>query len=162
MHAGKAPKAVITDGDPSMRLAIMHMRITDFARDIYLGMTSLITHNHGSPNYSNMGDDVDLYRKKLSWATAYIRGKFFAGIRTISQYKSLHAKLESRYGILDFVTNFQKCVDFLRDKEEELDFRSFYGTPVLQTQFPEIEMSAATLYTQDIFFIDFESPLSGP
>ncbi|XP_057744776.1 protein FAR-RED ELONGATED HYPOCOTYL 3-like [Arachis stenosperma] len=28
------------------------------------------------------------------------------------------------------------------DKEEELDFRSFYGTPVLQTQFPEIERSS--------------------
>ncbi|RYQ83376.1 hypothetical protein Ahy_B10g102035 [Arachis hypogaea] len=71
---------------------------------------------------------VDLHRK-LSWVTAYIRGKFFIGIRTTSQCKSLHAKLggfvESRYGILDFVTNFQRCVDFLRDKEEELDFRSF-------------------------------------
>ncbi|KAL4390341.1 hypothetical protein AHAS_Ahas03G0135400 [Arachis hypogaea] len=73
---------------------------------------------------------MDLYRKKLSWATAYIRGKFFAGLRTTYRWDSLHAKLggfvESRYGILDFVTNFQRCVDFLRDKEEELDFRSFY------------------------------------
>ncbi|KAL4349923.1 hypothetical protein AHAS_Ahas10G0090500 [Arachis hypogaea] len=129
--------------------AIAMMRITDFARDIYLGMPSIIAHNH-------VGDDVDLYRKKLSWATAYIRGKFFIGIRITSQCKSLHAKLggfvESRYGILEFVTNFQRCVDFLRDKEEELDFWSFYGTPVLQTQFPEIEMSATTLYTHDIFY----------
>ncbi|KAL4328544.1 hypothetical protein AHAS_Ahas13G0210700 [Arachis hypogaea] len=99
---------------------------------------------------------MDLYRKKLSWATAYIRGRFFASLRTTSLCELLHAKLggfvESRYRILDFVTNFQRCVDFLRNKEEELDFRSFYGTPMLQTQFPEIERSAATLYTWELFY----------
>ncbi|XLU94867.1 hypothetical protein S245_009219 [Arachis hypogaea] len=98
----------------------------------------------------------DLYTKKLSWATAYIRGCFFAGLRTTSRCESLHAKLrrfvESRYGILEFVTNFQRCVDFLRDNEEELDFRSLYGTPVLQTQFPELEKSGAVNYTREIYF----------
>ncbi|KAL4300121.1 hypothetical protein AHAS_Ahas17G0169200 [Arachis hypogaea] len=43
----------------------------------------------------------ELYRKKYSWATAYIRGRFFAGIRTTSRCESLHAKLgrfvESRW-----------------------------------------------------------------
>ncbi|RYR61445.1 hypothetical protein Ahy_A04g018624 [Arachis hypogaea] len=67
-----------------------------------------------------------LYKKKLSWTTAYIRGCFFAGLRTTSRCELSHAKLgrfvESRYGILEFVTNFQRCVDFLRDNEEELDF----------------------------------------
>ncbi|RYR77999.1 hypothetical protein Ahy_A01g002726 [Arachis hypogaea] len=35
----------------------------------------------------------DIYKKKSSWATVYIRGKFFAGIRTTSWCESLHAKL---------------------------------------------------------------------
>ncbi|RYR00278.1 hypothetical protein Ahy_B07g088387 [Arachis hypogaea] len=52
---------------------------------------------------------------------------------------------------LRFVTNFQRCVDFLRDNEEELDFRSSYGTPVLQTQFPELEKSGAINFTREIF-----------
>ncbi|RYR48168.1 hypothetical protein Ahy_A07g034166 isoform B [Arachis hypogaea] len=47
--------------------------------------------------------------------------------------------------------NFQRCVDFLRDNEEELDFRSLYGSPVLQTQFPELEKSGALNYTKEIF-----------
>ncbi|KAL4315486.1 hypothetical protein AHAS_Ahas15G0189900 [Arachis hypogaea] len=34
----------------------------------------------------------DLYRQKHAWATAYIRGSFFAGIRT-SRYESFHVKL---------------------------------------------------------------------
>ncbi|RYR75659.1 hypothetical protein Ahy_A01g000237 [Arachis hypogaea] len=97
----------------------------------------------------------DVYEKKSSWATAYIRDRFYAGLRTTSRCESLHAKLgrfvESRYGILEFVTNFQRCVDFLRDNEEELDFRSSYGTPVLQTQFPELEKSGAINFTREIF-----------
>ncbi|KAL4390869.1 hypothetical protein AHAS_Ahas03G0188200 [Arachis hypogaea] len=62
----------------------------------------------------------------MSWAIAYIHGCFYAGLRTTSRCESLHAKMgrfmERRYGILVFVTNFQRCVDFLRDNEEELDF----------------------------------------
>ncbi|RYQ87485.1 hypothetical protein Ahy_B09g095001 [Arachis hypogaea] len=97
----------------------------------------------------------DLYTKKHAWATAYIRGRFFAGIRTTSRCESLHAKLgrfvESRYGVLEFVRNFQRCVDFLRDTEDELDFRSWYGTPVLQTEFVELEKSGWTMFTREMF-----------
>ncbi|RYQ88660.1 hypothetical protein Ahy_B09g095726 isoform C [Arachis hypogaea] len=35
----------------------------------------------------------DLYSKKYAWTTTYIRGRFFAGIRTTSRCESLHAKL---------------------------------------------------------------------
>ncbi|RYQ88662.1 hypothetical protein Ahy_B09g095726 isoform D [Arachis hypogaea] len=69
--------------------------------------------------------------------------------------ESLHAKLgqfvKSRYGILEFVTNFQRCVDFLRDNIDELEFRSWYGTPVLQTEFVELEKSAWTKFTREMF-----------
>ncbi|RYR78042.1 hypothetical protein Ahy_A01g002773 [Arachis hypogaea] len=68
----------------------------------------------------------ELYRKKYSWATAYIRGRFFVGNRTTCRCESLLAKLgrfvKSRYGVIEFVTNFQRCVDFLRDNEDELEF----------------------------------------
>ncbi|KAL4357219.1 hypothetical protein AHAS_Ahas09G0164800 [Arachis hypogaea] len=92
----------------------------------------------------------DLYSKKLSWATAYICGRFFAGIKTTFRCESLHAKLgrfvDSRYEILEFKTNFQQCVDILRDNEDELEFRSSYGTPVIQTEFPKLEKSGATKF----------------
>ncbi|XP_025684705.1 protein FAR1-RELATED SEQUENCE 5-like [Arachis hypogaea] len=183
---GKAPKAFITDGDPSMRLAIMHVFPDAHHRLCAWHLLRNATAHVSQPRFTQLFKQcmladievheferqweamvgecgvrevewvMDLYSKKLSWATAYIRGRFFTGLRTTSRCESLHAKLggfvESRYGILDFITNFQRCVDFLRDKEEELDFRSFYGTPVLQTHFQEIERSAATLYTREVFY----------
>ncbi|XP_057758997.1 uncharacterized protein LOC130979549 [Arachis stenosperma] len=59
----------------------------------------------------------ELYRKKYSWATAYIRGRFFVGIRTTSRCESLLAKLGR----------------FVKSR-----------TPILQTQFIELEKSSAT------------------
>ncbi|XP_015960866.1 uncharacterized protein LOC107484836 [Arachis duranensis] len=65
----------------------------------------------------------DLYRKKHSLATTYLRGRFFVGIRTTSRCESLHTKMgrfvDSQYGIIDFITNFKRCIDFVQDKEEE-------------------------------------------
>ncbi|KAL4293652.1 hypothetical protein AHAS_Ahas18G0149500 [Arachis hypogaea] len=94
----------------------------------------------------------DLYTKKYAWATTYIRGRFFAGVRTTSRCESLHAKLnrfvEGRYGVLEFVTNFQRCVNFLRDNEDELKFCSWYSTPVLQTEFVDLEKSGWTKFTR--------------
>ncbi|XP_015945326.1 protein FAR1-RELATED SEQUENCE 5 [Arachis duranensis] len=182
---GKPPTAVITDGDRSMRIAIQqvlpeahhrlyawHLIRNATANVCNLRFTSLFRHcmladfevekfeMHWQAMVEECGTSdhewvKDLYTKKSSWATAYIRGSFFAGIRTTSRCESLHAKLgrfvEKRYGVLDFVTNFQRCVDFLRDNEDELEFRSSYGTPVIQTQFPELEKSGVLCYTREIF-----------
>ncbi|KAL4398562.1 hypothetical protein AHAS_Ahas01G0304300 [Arachis hypogaea] len=182
---GKAPTAVITDGDRSMRVAIQEVFPNAHHRLCAWHLLKNATVNVCKPRFTSlfrhcMLADVevaefemlwdamveecgvrelewvkDVYEKKSSWATAYIRGRFYAGLRTTSRCESLHAKLgrfvESRYGILEFVTNFQRCVDFLRDNEEELDFRSSYGTPVLQTQFPELEKSGAINFTREIF-----------
>ncbi|XLT82123.1 protein FAR1-RELATED SEQUENCE 5 [Arachis hypogaea] len=182
---GKAPKAVITDGDRSMRMAInevfpeAHHRLCAwhllknattnvclprFTTLFRYCMLADIEIEEFEQHWEAMLDECgvrdvewvqDTYRNKLYWATAYIRGRFFAGIRTTSRCESLHAKLgrfvERRYGILNFVTNFQRCVEFLRDNEDEMDFRSSYGTPVLQTQFPELEKSGAMKYTREIF-----------
>ncbi|XLT57603.1 hypothetical protein HN873_050207 [Arachis hypogaea] len=183
---GKAPKAVITDGDTSMRNAIRHVfpethhrlcawhllrnatsnicdsRFTQLFRHCMLADMEV---DEFEAQWEAMLDECgvrevewvkDLYRKKTAWATAYIRGRFFAGIRTTSRCESLHAKLgrfvESRYGVLEFVTNFQRCIDFLRDNEDELEFRSWYGTPVLQTEFVELEKDGWIKYTREMFW----------
>ncbi|KAL4344767.1 hypothetical protein AHAS_Ahas11G0211300 [Arachis hypogaea] len=182
---GRAPKAIITDGDRSMRLAIhevfpdahhrlcaWHLLKNAISNVCMPRFTSLFRHcmladievEEFELQWEAMVSECgvkdhkwvkDLYSKKLLWATAYIRGRFFAGIRTTSRCESLHAKLgrfvESRYGILEFITNFQQCVEFLRDNEDELEFRSSYGTPVIQTEFPELEKSGAMNFTREIF-----------
>ncbi|RYR24906.1 hypothetical protein Ahy_B02g058486 [Arachis hypogaea] len=77
---------------------------------------------------SNVDWVKDLYSKKYAWVTAYIQGRFFAGVRTTS-----------------------RCVDFLRDNEDELEFCSWYGTSVLQTEFVKLEKSAWTKFTREMF-----------
>ncbi|XP_052108828.1 protein FAR1-RELATED SEQUENCE 5 isoform X1 [Arachis duranensis] len=182
---GKAPQSVITDGDPTMRLAIQsvfseaHNRLCAWhllrnaTSNIYdPRFTQLFRHcmladmeiDEFEAHWASMIHECgvgevewvkDLYAKKYAWATAYIRGRFFAGVRTTSRCESLHAKLgkfvESRYGVLEFVTNFQRCVDFLRDNEDELGFRSWYGTPILQTEFVKLEKSGCTKFTREMF-----------
>ncbi|RYR60585.1 hypothetical protein Ahy_A04g017637 isoform A [Arachis hypogaea] len=182
---GRAPKAIITDGDRSMRVAIQEVFPDAHHRLCAWHLLKNATSNVCMPRFTSlfrhcMLADIeveefelqweamvsecgvkdhewvkDLYSKKLLWATTYIRGRFFAGIRTTSRCESLHAKLgrfvESRYGILEFITNFQRCVEFLRDNEDELEFRSSYGTPVIQTEFPELEKSGAMNFTREIF-----------
>lgn len=39
----------------------------------------------------------------------------------------------------------------MRYRELEADFSSSYGEPVLQTQFPNLEISAATVFTKEIY-----------
>ncbi|KAL4381394.1 hypothetical protein AHAS_Ahas04G0129100 [Arachis hypogaea] len=160
---GKAPKVVITDGDRAMRLAIQEVfpeahhrlcawhllknatvnvckpRFTTLLRNCMLADVEV---EEFERQWDAMMDECgvwevewvkDLYAKKMSWATAYIRGCFYAGLRTTSRCESLlHAKMG-------------------RNNEEELDFRSLYGSPVLQTQFPELKKSGALNYTKEIF-----------
>ncbi|RYR46848.1 hypothetical protein Ahy_A07g032694 [Arachis hypogaea] len=116
------------------------------------------THWESMVNDCGVGDVdwvKDLYSKKYAWASADIRGRFLAGVRTTSRCELLHAKLgrfvESRYGVLEFVRKFQMCVNFLRDKEDELEFCSLYGTPVLQTDFVELKKSAWMKFTREMF-----------
>ncbi|KAL4286283.1 hypothetical protein AHAS_Ahas19G0070700 [Arachis hypogaea] len=182
---GKAPQSVITDGDPAMRIAIRTVFPDAHHRLCAWHLLRNSTANISDPRFTQMFRHCmladmeieefkaywesmvnecgvrevewvkDLYTKKHAWATAYICGRFFAGVRTTSRCESLHAKLgrfvESRYGVLEFVRNFQRCVDFLRDTEDELDFRSWYGTPVLQTEFVELEKSGWTMFTREMF-----------
>ncbi|RYR47349.1 hypothetical protein Ahy_A07g033284 [Arachis hypogaea] len=84
----------------------------------------------------------DLYAKKMSWATAYIRGCFYAGLRTTS------TACKNGQVCGKEIRNLGVCHEL---PTEELDFRSLYGSPVLQTQFPELEKSGALNYTKEIF-----------
>ncbi|KAJ1387141.1 FAR1 DNA-binding domain [Sesbania bispinosa] len=67
----------------------------------------------------------DLLDKKHMWATAYITEQFFASLRTTSRCESLHGQLgefiKSRYNLIEFVQHFQRCLCYMRYKEEEED-----------------------------------------
>ncbi|KAJ1387157.1 FAR1 DNA-binding domain [Sesbania bispinosa] len=99
----------------------------------------------------------DMYEKREMWATAYMRGKFFAGFRTTSRCEGLHSELSkfvhSQHNLTDFLQHFFQCVDHMRFKEIEDDFASIHGDPVLQTSLQDLEESAAKFLTREVFFL---------
>jgi hypothetical protein len=98
----------------------------------------------------------EMYEKKKMWATAHIRGSFFAGLRTTSRCEALHSHmgqfLHARINMTDFVGQFHRCLTYFRFKEIEADFQSNYGQPVIQTSLRFIEKSAVKQFTKEIFF----------
>ncbi|KAJ1410095.1 Zinc finger, SWIM-type [Sesbania bispinosa] len=77
----------------------------------------------------------ELYEKKKLWATAHIRGSFFARFCTTSRCEGMHAQY----------------LAYTRQKELEEDFESIRGVPVLQTPYQEIESFAAKVYSRKVF-----------
>jgi hypothetical protein len=99
----------------------------------------------------------EMYAKKRMWATAHIKGEFFAGIRTTSRCEGLHSHIgqfvHSRINLTDFVQQFHRCLTYFRFREIESDYHSNYGQPVLQTSLRFIERSASNQFTREIFFL---------
>lgn len=183
----KSPSSVITDGDLAMRNAIKKVFPNSHHRLCAWHLIRNATNNVGNVKFiaklkqCMLGDyEVgefklkweqmiaefgledntwvrELYVKRKMWATAHIRGKFFAGFRTTSRCESLHAEF-GRYvnihnNLMDFLQHFFRCLNYMRYKEVEADFESIHGEPVLQTELKGLEKSAATLYTKEVFML---------
>lgn len=118
---GRSPSSVITDGDIAMRNAIRRVFPDAHHRLCAWHLLRNATSNVHNVNFVSklkhcmLGDyDVeefqrkwerlvadfglenniwvkDLYEKRDMWATAHIRGNFFAGFRTTSRCEGLHS-----------------------------------------------------------------------
>ncbi|RYQ90639.1 hypothetical protein Ahy_B09g096681 isoform F [Arachis hypogaea] len=182
---GKAPVSVITDGDLSMKFTIEKEFPNAHHRLCAWHLIRNATSNIGKPLFTSMfkncmlGDyeiDVfrqkwfemvegfgienknwvlDMHKKRHSWATAHIRGKFFAGFRTTSRCEGLNSIIakyvNSRYNLVEFIQHFNPCVDHIRWKEVQADLASVNGRPSMQTCFQQLKRSAANVYTLSIF-----------
>ncbi|RYR68230.1 hypothetical protein Ahy_A03g014709 [Arachis hypogaea] len=99
----------------------------------------------------------DMYERRHSWATAHIRGKFFARFRTTSRCEGLHAVIsryvKSRYSYTEFLRHFHRCLMFVRAKEVEANFECAKGDPIMTTNLKQLERSAADNYTHAIFYL---------
>lgn len=184
---GKSPTSVITDGDLAMRKAIgkvfpkCHHRLC--AWHLLRNASTNVNNNQFVLKFRNcmLGDyDVgefkrkwdmmvtefglenhkwvkEMYDKRHMWATAHIRGKFFAGFRTTSRCEGLHAQF-GRYvnyqnNLLDFLKQYFRCLNYMRFREVEADFGSSHGEPVLETPLPILESVAGELYTREMFLL---------
>ena len=78
-------------------------------------------HSYGVRTYLIMG-----YRRKRLWTTAYMRDKFFAGIRTTSQCKGINSFINRFVGeknsLVEFMHNFDHAVKDYRQNEVWLIF----------------------------------------
>lgn len=184
---GKPPLSVITDGDMAMKNAIKkvfpgaHHRlcawhlIRNAARNIGNGsvlhlFSKCMLGDYTVDEFKQRWNGLifqfglednrwvnEMYEKREMWATAYIRGKFFAGFRTISRCEALHSQMgrfvHSRHNLRDFVHHFNRCLNYLRYMVDEANYESIRGEQVLQTTFPDLERSGSSVFTREIFFI---------
>jgi hypothetical protein len=184
---GKSPTSVITDGDLAMRNAIRrvfpdcHHRLCawhlirnactnigkkQFVRKFKQCMLGDYDVGEFKVKWDKMIIDFglqdnkwlkEMYEKRHMWATAHIRGKFFARFRTTSRCEGLHAQF-GRYvnyqnNLLEFLHQFFRCLNYMRYTELEADFGSVHGDPVLETPLPLLERVAAQLYTREVFLL---------
>lgn len=185
--SGKTPSSVITDGDLAMRNAIKTIFPNAYHRLCAWHLMRNASSNVGNPafvgkfqncmlgdyeigefrcKWQSLVDEFDLhenrwvietYEKRKMWATAYIRGNFFAGFRTTSRCEGLHSEIgkfvHSRYNLTDFLLHFHRALNFMRFKEVEADFATDYGELVLQTTFQSLERHASKVFTRELFFM---------
>jgi len=184
---GKSPTSVITDGDLSMKKAIGRVFPKCHHRLCAWHLIRNACSNVGNTQFvmkfrqCMLGDyDVgefqrrwekrvnefgleghkwvrDIYGKRHMWATAHIRGNFFAGFRTTSRCEGLHAQF-GRYvnyqnNLVEFLHQLFRCLNYMRYTELEADFGSIHGNPALETPLPLIERAAGELYTREVFLL---------
>ncbi len=184
---GKAPLSVITDSDKAMRNAIKvvfpkachrlcawhlernatsNVASNEFTRAFKDCMFADITVAQFESKWSSMVESLGLqencwvqkiYRKRTMWASAYLRGKLFVGLRTTSMCESINAWLKRyiRHGhnLVDFLHHFHRGLSYLRYNELVADFKSTHGEPVLTTALESIERCGANAYTREAFWI---------
>ncbi|KAJ1386863.1 Zinc finger, PMZ-type [Sesbania bispinosa] len=100
---------------------------------------------------------IEMYEKRSMWATTYIRGKFFAGLRTTSRCEGFHSQLKKfvsyKNNLTEFIHHLNRCIKYVRQKEIEAGFACVNSEQILQTCFQELEKSASMLYTRNVFII---------
>ncbi|XP_016192065.1 protein FAR1-RELATED SEQUENCE 9-like [Arachis ipaensis] len=89
------------------------------------------------------------------WANAYIRGKFFAGLKTTSRCEALNMQIGkfigNGYNLREFIKHFQHYLEFMRRRELVADYKSVYGQPIVKSKLEALESYAATVYTKEVF-----------
>nr|XP_027093638.1 protein FAR1-RELATED SEQUENCE 5-like [Coffea arabica] len=98
-----------------------------------------------------------LYRRRRLWAEAYLRGNFFAGMRSTQRCEKMNAflneYLNEKMRLYEFVRSFDLAIAWLRHTESKAVHTSENTKPVLTTILPELEASAAEVFTRNVFFM---------
>ncbi|XP_020231066.1 protein FAR1-RELATED SEQUENCE 5 [Cajanus cajan] len=179
------PKGVVTDGDGAMREAIrqvfpmathrlcawhlqknacQNVKNCKFLADFKKAMYGKFTPEKFETFWKEMVSKNQLegnnwilqtYEKRCMWANAYLRDKFFAGIKTTSLCEGVNNCIKTyvrrKNSMVELLHNLEQSLRDYRYNELIADFNSFYTEPVLTTSLQKIEKQAAKLYTQHVF-----------
>ncbi|XP_071905953.1 protein FAR1-RELATED SEQUENCE 5-like [Coffea arabica] len=184
---GRKPVAVMTDGDSAMRRAIKNLlpdachrlcswhlhrnarsniRCEEFNNRLYDLMARKFSTLEFEDRWARLVNECGvvenewvkkLYRRRRLWAEAYLRGNFFAGMRSTQRCEKMNAflneYLNEKMRLYEFVRSFDLAIAWLRHTESKAVHTSENTKPVLTTILPELEASAAEVFTRNVFFM---------
>lgn len=182
---GKTPASIVTNGDKGIvkaiqcvfpqtrhRLCTWHLErnanvnVQDkaFISDFKVCMLDIFTKDDFERRWKEMVEKHDLnanpwiermYKKRHMWAEAYLRGHFWAELRSIkicdgmSVY--LNKFLQRKLKLYEFVQQYNKALRRVRHNEAKADYDTYSFKHVPSTPFVKIEKHAASVFTLESF-----------
>ncbi|XP_010651676.2 protein FAR-RED IMPAIRED RESPONSE 1-like [Vitis vinifera] len=181
----KKPLSVITDGDKAMRKAIKrifpnschrlcawhiqrnaftNVHVKDFTNHFSkcMFMEGIVEEFECAWNdmlemFNLHGHKwvTDIYAKRSRWAEAYLRGHFFAGMKSTQRCESMNAYLnrflKTRLKLFEFVKHFDRALSRIRHNEAKAEFETHHSSAVLTTKLYALEKYAGTVFTRQSF-----------
>ncbi|KAH6783430.1 hypothetical protein C2S52_008389 [Perilla frutescens var. hirtella] len=144
---GQAPRLIITDQDPALKIVVERSLAPDFAQKLGDIMTEF-----GLEDDSWLNSMYDIHQ---FWIPAYFRDFFLGGLcRTTSISESVNnfysGYLNKNSSLLAFFMQFESALDSQRYSNERLNSADESRSPQLSTPL-SFEKHAATVYTTEIF-----------
>ncbi|RVX10178.1 Protein FAR1-related sequence 5 [Vitis vinifera] len=98
---------------------------------------------------------TDIYAKRSRWAKAYLRGHFFAGMKSTQRCESMNAYLnrflKTCLKLFEFVKHFDRALSRIRHNEAKAEFETHHSSAVLTTKLYALEKYAGTVFTRQSF-----------
>eukprot|EP00262_Sarcandra_glabra_P002436 TRINITY_DN12728_c0_g4_i2.p1 TRINITY_DN12728_c0_g4~~TRINITY_DN12728_c0_g4_i2.p1 ORF type:complete len:916 (+),score=138.13 TRINITY_DN12728_c0_g4_i2:442-3189(+) len=95
-----------------------------------------------------------VYNIREKWVPAYLRDTFFGGLCTTDRSDSLNSYFDGHVNqnttLQEFVTQYDKALDYWYSKEYEEDFKTIYTKPTMKTPLL-MEEQMAEIYTRYLF-----------
>ncbi|CAL5328636.1 unnamed protein product [Camellia sinensis] len=164
----KRPVSVLTDGDMAMREAIQkvfssakhrlwtfkHLMDLDANEVVFEEAWSKMVRKYGLQNNKWVSDT---YNNKGMWAQSYLRGHFFAGMKSSQRCEGMYAffneRLKRKLKLFEFVRCFDMALYQLRNKEADAEAKTDNSDPCLTTALQPLEKHAATIFTRRLFLM---------
>ncbi|GJY81894.1 FAR1-related sequence 5-like protein, partial [Tanacetum coccineum] len=166
---GKDPNVVITDQDPSMKIAILECFLNTRHRLCMWHILQKLVTKAGTAICNKTDfkrricdivwtDQILPYEfeREESWIPAFLRDELMAGLmRTTSRLESenhFFGKWTSPHlTLVEFLSHYDTAIEYQRYIERKNDHDSRYKNPKLKTDL-QMEKEASTFYTRMVFF----------